>query len=157
MLGCQSAQLIAQVGASLPAVFRQFVLFDNFVLRCGQDGPDRISHERVHMTEWGDHARILVVVEATREHLLGESHEVWSLPQVPLLVGPEGASLANSSLNFIDDEIDSQLFSDILETLSEFRGDLVVATFTHDRFNNYSTDIRTLLCAPLLNLRPNIG
>ena len=92
------------------------------------------------MAEWSDHARILVVVEATREHLFGESDEVWRLTQVPLLVRPEGAGLADASLDLVDDEVDSKLFSDVLETLSELRGDLVIASLTHDRFDNDGAD-----------------
>ena len=92
------------------------------------------------MAKRSDHARILVVVEAAREHFLCESDEVWRLTQVPLLVRPEGPGLAHASLDFVDDEVDSQLFSDILKTLRELSGDLVIASFTHDRFDNDGAD-----------------
>ena len=55
-------------------------------------------------------------------------------------MGPEGACLADASLNLIDDEEDVQLLSDVLETLSELCRDLIVATLTLDWFKDDGTD-----------------
>jgi len=50
---------------------------------------------------------VMVVVEATREHLLRKSDEIRRTVQVPMLVGPELASAADTGLNFIDNHVDS--------------------------------------------------
>ena len=103
------------------------------------------------------HARILVVVEAARLHLLCKGHEVRHFAQVPLLVRPERSCLAHTCLNLVDDEENAQLFADVLQTLGELSRDLVVATLAHNRFDDDSADLAALLIFPLLDELARLG
>lgn len=103
------------------------------------------------------HARIFVVVEAARLHLLCEGHEVRHFTKVPLLVRPERSCLAHTCLHLVDDKENAQLFADVLKTLGKLCRDLVVATLAHNRFNDDSADLAALLIFPLLDELARLG
>ena len=70
---------------------------------------------------------------------------------------PESSCLAYSSLDLIDNEIDTELRCDILQTLGELSRNLVVTTLAHNWLNNYRAYLRIFLSAPLGNLGTNIS
>ena len=72
-------------------------------------------------------------------------------------MGPEGASLADTSLHLIDDEVNAKLLSNILETLGEFCRNLIVTTFAHDWLDDYGDNLGALLFAPLRNFSAHIS
>jgi len=108
------------------------------------------------VAEGSHHTRVLVVIEATSLHLLGESDEVGSVTQVPMLVSPERAGLAYTSLHLIDDEIRAACLGDVLEALSILGRELVIAALTHDRLNDDSANLATL-SLPFRHLTANIS
>ena len=116
----QSGQFVLEVGASLDGQLSQLVFLDDVVLSGSQSDANRVSHEGVHVAVRRGHPRVLVVIESAREHLLSEGDEVRRLSQVPLLMSPHGASEANASLHLVNDEVDSELLGDVLESLGEF-------------------------------------
>ena len=116
-IGVLSGQLLEfslKVSARLPAVVSQTIFRNDFILLGGEDGAHRVAQERVHVAERGDHTRILVVVEPAREHLFGEGDKIGCLSQIPLLMGPERARLAHTSLHLVHNEVDAEIFRDIL-------------------------------------------
>ena len=120
VLGSKRGQFLCQVGAGGQCELTQFVVFDHLVLFRSQNLTDWITHVSVAMTEGSHHPGIFVVVEATREHLLSERHEIGRGCKIPQLVSPESTSLAHTCLHFVYDKVDAVLFGNVLKALSEF-------------------------------------
>ena len=119
---------MGEIFTSLDGEGSKFVLSDDIVLVGSQDGSHRVSGVGAVVPVGERRLCVVVMVETAGEHLLGKGHEIGPFPQIPLLVGPEGARLTNTSLHLVDNEVDSKLFGDVLEALSEFSGELVVST-----------------------------
>ena len=141
MFGCQLGELLLEIVSSFNGKSSEIVLLDVIVLMSGTYRTYRITKERVHVSIRGCHPRIFIMVEAAGEHLLGECDKVWSLSEIPLLVSPEAASGTYACLHLIDDEIDTELLRNILESLSKLSGDLSVAALAHNRLNDNSDDL----------------
>lgn len=73
-----------------------------------------------------------------------------------MLVSPERAGLAYTSLHLIDDEIRAACLGDVLEALSILGRELVIAALTHDRLNDDSANLATL-SLPFRHLTANIS
>jgi hypothetical protein len=75
------------------------------------------------------HLCVFLVIKTASEHLFCEGHYIRRISEIPLLVQPKGASRAHTCLDLIDNEVDAQFLCNILDTLGELSGDVIVATF----------------------------
>ena len=98
----------------------QVVLFDNLVLSESQLGANGVAIEGAEVSVGYMRLGFVTMIEATGKHLLCEGHEVRGGIQVPVLVGPEPACAADSSLNFVDNQINSKLFRQLAQALAKF-------------------------------------
>lgn len=96
------------------------------------------------------------MVEATGEHLLCEGHKIGRGIQVPVLVRPELSRAADSSLNFVDNHVDSKFFGQRAQALAKFIGEVVVATLALDRLDNNSNDLTAFFNFPLLDFLADV-
>ena len=97
------------------------------------------------------------VVEATREHFLGEGDKVGRCAQIPMFMCPELTCAANSGLHLISDKENSKFCGKIAHTLSEFIRQRVIAAFRLNRLHDDSNDFFSLFILPLVNLGSNIS
>lgn len=69
------------------------------------------------------------MIEATGEHFLGEGDEVrWGV-KVPVIVSPETARGGNSSLNFVDNHENTELFCHLPKAICEVTRNMIVSPF----------------------------
>jgi hypothetical protein len=90
---------------------------NNFDKLLGKDKAHRVSHIGVEVAVRGDHVGLLTVVEAGREHLLGEGHVVGWRGQIPMLERPHFSRGTYASLNLINDHVYAELFCQVPQTL----------------------------------------
>ena len=144
--------MLARSGRNLVKV----VSLEDFVLGCGELSTHRVSKEGVEMSVWLHDLRVVVMVESAGEHLFGEGDEIGRALKVPVLVGPELARGADSSLNLINDHVDAELFGESAESTGKVWGKDIVSTLALNRLDDDSDDFATFLGLPLFDLCSNI-
>ena len=96
------------------------VFFDKLVLDKSELGAHRVAIEGAEVSVGYLWLSFMSMVEATGEHFLRKGYEIRGGIQVPVLVGPELARAANSSLNFVDNHVESKFFGQCAQALGEF-------------------------------------
>ena len=157
VLGFELVQAILEVGTRPRSDLIQFVFLDNFVLGSGQLGTDRVSKERVKLTITLLNSGVMIVVEATRKHFLGECNKVRRSSQVPVFVAPEFAGRADACLYLVDDKVDTKLEGQVSHALSKLIGEVIVTTFRLDWLHDNRNNLFSVAVFPLTDFGSNVS